>query len=74
MSRVNKADKLAIVHSLDECAMKECVLDIQLVHCPILRERQKENGPDDGRLRRAKCLVIIHSRALSEAQRTQQAL
>jgi hypothetical protein len=54
--------------------MKEGVLDIQLVHRPILRERQKENDTDGGELRRAECLVVIHFRALSEAQRTQQAL
>jgi hypothetical protein len=75
VSRVNKADGLRAVDHLRECAMEECILDIELVDGPTPRDSQSQHIPNGGRLDdRAEGLIIIHWGRCVNPRRTQQAL
>jgi hypothetical protein len=55
--------------------VEEGILDIELVHGPTPGDSQSQHSMDSGRLNDgAEGLVIVHLGALSEPQRTQQAL
>jgi hypothetical protein len=75
VSRVNKADGLRAVDRLGECAMKEGVLDIELVDGPTPRDSQSQHSPDGGRLDDvAEGLIIVHRGCWMNPRRTKRAL
>jgi hypothetical protein len=72
---VNEAGGLRAVDYLEECAVKEGVLDVELVHGPAPGDSQGQHSLDGSRLDDgAEGLVILHPGALSEPRRTQRAL
>ena len=57
---VDEAGRLLIVHSLSECAMQECIFDVQLMDGPVAAERDGEDGADYRRLDdSAECFVVV---------------
>jgi hypothetical protein len=68
VSSIDEAGRLALVDSLHQSAMKEGIVDIELMDPPVLGEGKEEDGAngselDDG----AEGLVVVHSGALGEA-------
>ena len=70
VSRVDKTSWLATVDPLAERAVEEGVIHVELMHKPIARESQRQHCADRGRFdHRAKGLIVVDFRALSEATR-----
>jgi hypothetical protein len=67
-SGIDEADGLATVDSLRQSAMKEGVLDVELMDRAVPGEGEGEDGANGGELDDgAKSLVVVHTRALGEA-------
>jgi hypothetical protein len=67
VSRVNETGRLRVIYHLGECAMEECVLDVELVDGPTPGDSQSQHSPNGGRLDNgAEDLIIVHPRALGE--------
>jgi hypothetical protein len=65
---VDKANGLAAVDSLRQSAMKEGVLDVELVDRRVPGEGEGEDGADGGELDDgAEGLIVVHAGALGEA-------
>jgi hypothetical protein len=70
MSGVDEAGGLAIVDSLRQSVVEECILDVEMMDRPTPGEGERENGSNNGELDdRAKCLVVVHSGTLGEASK-----
>lgn len=64
----DEAGRLLTVHSLNECAMQECIFDIQLMDGPIAADGEGENCADGRRLNDgAECRVVVEVGLLREA-------
>jgi hypothetical protein len=64
---VDESCGLGVVDRLRESAMKESVLDVELVHRPAPRERQSEHDADSGGLHHGtKSLIKVYASALGE--------
>jgi hypothetical protein len=68
MSGVNEVDGLVVVDCLDEGAIEEGVLDIQLVHMSAPGEGQSQHGVDGVGLHdEAESLIVVHPGASGES-------
>jgi hypothetical protein len=67
VTRVNEAGGLATVDDLDELAVEEGVLDVELASHPFKGERDGEDDVDRGRFdNQTKCLVEVNTFLLRE--------
>jgi hypothetical protein len=68
VSGVDEAGGMATVDSLRQSAMKEGILDIELMDRPVPGEGEGEDGENGGELDDGvESLVVVHTRALGEA-------
>jgi hypothetical protein len=72
---VHEPRRLTAVDGLGEGTVQEGVLDVELVNWPGASEGQREHHADSGRLHnRAEGLIVVDSRALSEAPKNPSSL
>jgi hypothetical protein len=68
VSRVDKAERLAIVHRLGQSVVKDDILDVQLLNRPVSKKGEGVDGLNGGGLHDgAKGLVVVHYMTLSKA-------
>jgi hypothetical protein len=67
VTQVNEVGGLRAVDHLEECAVEEGILDIELVHEPTPGDSQSQHNLDGGKLDDgAEGLIVVHSGALCE--------
>jgi hypothetical protein len=66
-SRVDEAGGLATIDDLDELAVEEGVLDVELASLPFKGERDGEDNADRGRFDiQTECLIVVNALLLRE--------
>lgn len=65
---INKVERMRHEDLFMHMSMKECIVDIKLMHWPFLRESNGKNNLNGGRLdHKAECLVVVKAKALVKA-------
>lgn len=65
---INKVEGLRHEDLFMHMSMKECIVDIKLMHWPFPRESNGKNNPNDGRLdHKVECLMIVKTKVLVKA-------
>jgi hypothetical protein len=73
--RINKSSRLAAVDGLQEGAVQERILHIELMNRPGVGDSQGEDSADHGRLdHRAEGLIVVNAGSLGEAAKNPASL